>query len=390
MFKRVAVIVLDGVGIGAAPDAADYADDQAATLQHVAEQVGGLSLPVLEGLGLGCIAEIKGLKAVATPQAWWGKMRESSTGKDSVTGHWELAGIVQGEPFATYPTGFPDEIMAAFTRATGMEALGNIAAEGIGVLVELGEEHLRSGRPIVYTSCDSVFQIAAHEDVIARDELYRICEEARRALAPWNICRVIARPFRGKDAKSFFRAPGRHDFTLQPPCPNMLSLLHDKGVGVHAVGKIRDIFAGCGISDFCETSDNGEGMQYTLETFAALQSGLVMTNLVDFDMIYGHRCDSSGFAEALQAFDRWLPQLMEQMTADDLLIITADHGCDPTTPGTDHSREYVPLLAYSPAVLSTQPLGVRDCFADVGATVCDNFSIKLETGCSFLPMLSAG
>lgn len=387
MFKRVIAIVLDGVGIGAAPDAAAYGDEQAATLQHTASAVGGLNLPVLESLGLGCIASIEGVKAVARPRAWWGKMTECSAGKDSVTGHWELAGIVQDQPFSTWPDGFPEEIISAFTEVSGYQPLGNVAADGTGILTELGEEHLRSGRPIVYTSCDSVFQVAAHEEIIPLETLYDICLRTHQVVAPWRICRVIARPFLGEDAGSFFRAPGRHDFTLQPPRPNMLSQLYDAGLDVYAVGKIKDLFSGRGITDCYETHNNSEGMAGTLQALDVVETGFVMTNLVDFDMIYGHRRDASGFAAALQEFDHWLPRLLERLNADDLLLITADHGCDPTAAGTDHTREYVPLLAYSEGTGAPGCLGVRGCFADVGASVCDVFSVPLDTGRSFVPTI---
>lgn len=387
MFRRVLIIVLDGVGVGALPDAGDYGDQDAATLPHVAEAVDGLALPHLQELGLGCIAPIRGVEAVPAPRACWGKMSERSAGKDSVTGHWELAGIVLDRPFATFPHGFPEELLAAFRAETGCDPLGNVAASGTDIIRALGEEHVRSGRPIVYTSSDSVFQIAAHEDVIRPETLYDLCRSAEKVLEPWDICRVIARPFRGCSAADFYRTAGRHDFARRPPAPTLMNLLQDEGIATRAVGKIHDLYAGEGFRNSLPTSGNADGMQQTLKALNDLKRGLVMTNLVDFDMLYGHRSDAKGFAVALEEFDAWLPRLLGQLRRDDLLIITADHGCDPTTGGTDHTREYVPLLAFHESLNNACCLGLRHGFSDVGATVAENFGVRLANGVSFLDKL---
>ncbi|PLX96984.1 MAG: phosphopentomutase [Desulfuromonas sp.] len=387
MFKRIIIIVLDGVGVGALPDAATYGDRDAATLQHVAMTVGGLRLPNLERLGLGRIAPIQGVRVLADPRGCWGKMAERSPGKDSVTGHWELAGIVLDQPFATYPEGFPEEIISAFIVATGLRPLGNVAASGTDILRQLGEEHLKTGRPIVYTSSDSVFQIAAHEEIIPREELYAICRKTEKILQPYNVCRVIARPFSGAGAADFFRTNGRHDFSLKPPRPNLLQLLSEHGVETFGVGKIHDLYAGAGLNDFLLSSGNRDGMAKMLTVLSHVESGLIMTNLVDFDMLYGHRLDARGFAGALEEFDAWLPRLIETLRQDDLLIVTADHGCDPTTPGTDHTREYIPLLVTTKKGLDGVDLGTRKSFADVGASVAENFRLHLEHGQSFLSSL---
>lgn len=387
MFKRIILIVLDGVGIGALPDAGKYGDQGAATLQHVAQISGGLCLPQLERLGLGHIASVQGVEKVSVPVGCWGKMAEKSPGKDSITGHWELAGVVLDHPFATFPHGFPEAIIAAFVAETGLSPLGNIAASGTDILRDLGEKHLQTGRPIIYTSSDSVFQIAAHEDIISPEKLYFICRQAEKVLLPFNVCRVIARPFKGTCATDFYRTSGRHDFPLKPLSKTVLGLLQQQGLSTCGIGKIADLFAGEGLSDTLPTTSNLDGMHKTLQALDKINRGLIMTNLVDFDMLYGHRLDSAGFAVALQEFDRCLPELLRKMLPDDLLIITADHGCDPTTPGTDHSREYVPLLLSSQSISAPVSLGTRQSFADVGATVADNFQISLQTGQSFLPEL---
>lgn len=387
MYKRVLLIVLDGVGVGALPDAASYGDEDAATLQHVAARVSGISLPQLERLGLGCIVPIAGVAAVARPQACWGKMAQRSAGKDSVTGHWELTGVVLSHPFATYPAGFPAEIIDLFTEIAGTRPLGNIAASGTDILRDLGEEHLRSKRPIIYTSTDSVFQIAAHEDVIPPAQLYDLCRATFAALQPYNICRVIARPFRGESSATFYRTSGRHDFPCLPPADTLLDLLHKQGIPTCGIGKIGDLFAGRGLAQNVPTTDNHMGMAEILSALERISSGLIMANLVDFDMVYGHRLDAEGFAAALVEVDRWLLQLLPRLAADDLLVISADHGCDPITPGTDHTREYVPLLIYSPALSRPKPLGVRDSFADLGATLAENFGLECQSGHSFLSVI---
>ena len=376
--------MLDGVGIGALPDADNYGDQDAATLQHVALAAGGLYLPQLEQLGLGWIAAIEGISKVSVPVGCWGKMVEKSTGKDSITGHWELTGVVLDQPFATFPNGFPQAIIDAFASETGLRPLGNIAASGTDIIRDLGEIHMQTGRPIIYTSSDSVFQIAAHEDIIPPDQLYDICHQVEKILLSYNVCRVIARPFKGTRANDFYRTTGRHDFTRKPVRATLLDLMQKKDLLTCGIGKIHDLFAGEGLSCSISTSDNRDGMNKTLQALNEINRGLIMTNLVDFDMLYGHRLDSRGFADALQEFDRWLPELLKKMTADDLLIITADHGCDPTTPGTNHTREYVPLLLSSEVIVNPVDLGIRQCFADVGATVADNFQISLREGQSFL------
>ena len=386
MFQRVVLIVLDGVGVGALPDAGDYGDTGAATLPHVAAAVGGLSLPHLAELGLGQITSIPGLCQPEALSGYWGMLAEVSPGKDSVTGHWELAGVILEHPFATFPEGFPSEIITAFTAETGLAPLGNVAASGTDILRQLGEEHLVTGRPIVYTSSDSVFQIAAHEEIIPPEKLYQICRSAERILVPYNVCRVIARPFVGTAADNFQRTSGRHDFSRQPEHKTLLQKLQGAHIPTCGVGKIKDLFAGQGLDQSFSTKSNAEGMEKTLLALEKNKSGLVMTNLVDFDMLYGHRLDCVGFAAALTEFDGWLPQLKQSLTKDDLWIITADHGCDPTTPGTDHTREYVPLLVWSAALSQAGTLGVRRTFADVGATVAEVFGIDC-TGRSFLPEL---
>ena len=381
------MIVLDGVGIGALPDAVSYGDRDAATLPHVAAEVGGLLLPNMAALGLGEIVSVAGLLPAAVDRGYWGKMAERSPGKDSVTGHWELAEVILKHPFATFPEGFPTEVIDRFETVTGLIPLGNVAASGTDIIRQLGEEHLRTGRPIVYTSSDSVFQIAAHEDVIPPSRLYEICRQAEEILLPYNVCRVIARPFVGTAADNFKRTSGRHDFPRLPESPTLLERLQRQGITTFGVGKIHDLFAGQGLSHSLATKSNAEGMEKTLVALNEIKSGLVMTNLVDFDMLYGHRRDSAGFAAALMAFDTWLPQLQQRLTERDLLLITADHGCDPTTPGTDHTREYVPLLAWSSALKGAGPLGERSCFADVGATIAENFSLDSAAGESFLSVL---
>lgn len=386
MFQRIVLIVLDGVGVGALPDAAAYGDESAATLPHVAAAVGGLPLKNMSRLGLGKIVSLSGNEPVDVATGYWGKLAEQSPGKDSVTGHWELTGAPLERPFATFPQGFPAEIIAAFVAETGLVPLGNVAASGTDILRRLGEEHLQTGRPIVYTSSDSVFQIAAHEEIIPPQQLYEICRKAEKILAEHNVCRVIARPFVGTAADNFRRTSGRHDFPRRPVCETLLDKMKQTGLTTYGVGKINDLFAGQGLTYSVSTKSNAEGMKETLSALDKIKSGLVMTNLVDFDMLYGHRLDVDGFASALQEFDQWLPQLYCRLSVNDLVIITADHGCDPTTAGTDHTREYVPLLAWSPAMRQSGSLGVRRSFADVGATVADNFNIESK-GVSFLAEL---
>ncbi|MDY6847595.1 MAG: phosphopentomutase [Thermodesulfobacteriota bacterium] len=388
VIERVALIVLDGVGVGALPDAEAYGDGCANTLAHVARSHGGLALPHLKALGLGKILRLSGVPPCPNPQAGWGKMAEKAAGKDTTAGHWEIAGLVMKQPFATFPEGFPDEIMQAFQKATGLGWLGNEVASGTEIIARLGESHLRTGLPIIYTSVDSVFQIAAHEDIIPPEKLYEICRIARRVLDPYRVGRVIARPFTGRSSTDFRRTSRRHDFSMLLPEKTILDRLCALDLPVTGVGKIGDIFCGQGLSACRPSRDNHHGMELTRQSFAEIKRGMVFTNLVDFDMLYGHRHDVAGFAAALQDFDRWLPQFMEEMTGRDLLIITADHGCDPTTEGTDHSREYVPLLVWGPALQTGCDLGVRSTFADVAATLGDIFGCGSPAGKSFLPELS--
>ena len=387
MYRRVILIVLDGTGVGALPDANLYGDTDAATLQHVASTVGGLTLPNLQNLGLGNVAPIHGVAPLSNPHGCWGKMVERSPGKDSVTGHWELAGVISSEPFATFPQGFPEEIISAFTALTGLVPIGNVAASGTDILRQLGEEHMQTGQPIVYTSSDSVFQIAAHESVISPEKLYEICRQAEEILQPYNVCRVIARPFAGTAATNFSRTSRRRDFSQAPDQKTLLDRMADCHLNVCGVGKIKDLYSGCRLTHSYSSKHNVQGMELTLDALKEINQGLVMTNLVDFDMLYGHRLDPKGFAAALEEFDSWLPRLFDKMNQDDLLLVTADHGCDPTTSGTDHSREYVPLLAWSPSLRCGEPLGVRDCFADVGAVIAENFAVSFNCGSSFLPQL---
>lgn len=365
------------------PDAARYGDAGSNTLGNLAEKVGGLDLPHLERLGLGNIAPIKGVPPAANPAAAWGKMAERSPGKDTTTGHWELAGVVLDRPFPVYPQGFPPEVIDTFEARIGRRVLGNKPASGTAVIEELGAEHLRTGCPIVYTSADSVFQIAAHEEVIPVEELYRMCRIAREILTGEHaVARVIARPFTGRPG-SFRRTERRHDFSLPPPRPTVLEALVSRGYAVVGVGKIQDIFAGRGVTRSIPVKNNPDNIQKTIAAVREMAPGLVFTNLVDFDTLYGHRNDPDGFARALKEFDSALPELMGAVAADGMLFITADHGCDPTTPSTDHSREYVPLLVWGPRLAGGVPLGTRATFADVGATIAAFFGFDWPVGESF-------
>jgi phosphopentomutase len=382
--NRVILIVLDSVGIGELPDAGAYGDAGSNTLANTAEAVGGLKLPNLGRLGLGNITAIKGVPPENNPAAAYGKMAELSPGKDTTTGHWEMSGIILDKPFPVYPHGFPPEIIKAFEEKIGRKTLANRAASGTAIIEELGEEHMKTGYPIVYTSADSVFQIAAHEEIIPLEELYGMCRAAREMLSGEHaVGRVIARPFVGSPGK-FIRTANRHDFSLQPSFETILSLLHGSGCRVSAVGKIEDIFAGQGITEAVHTSGNPDGMEKTLELMRRGGGGLIFTNLVDFDMIYGHRNNPLGYAGALEEFDRKLPEFLEVMRDDDMLIITADHGCDPTTSSTDHSREYVPLLVYGSRLRGGVNLGIRETFSDVAATIAEIFGVKMNNGKSFL------
>jgi phosphopentomutase len=384
---RVVWIILDGVGLEALPDAKDYGDEGAATLPHVASVCGGLNLPNLQRLGIGNLAEIEGVPFLVNPCGAYGRLAERSAGKDSIVGHWELAGVVVVKPFAIYPQGFPDKLVAAFAEVAGVQPLGNVPAGGISILKEYGAEHVRTGRPILYTSVDSVFQVAAHEEVLPRERLYELCQVTKSLVAEYNIARVIARPFVGSEQQGFRRTPHRKDFTVPPPRATLLEALIAQDYTVSAVGKISDLFAGRGISRSTTTFNNADGMSKTLTELNTLDKGLLLVNLIDFDMAYGHRNDAVGFGRALEEFDTWLPRLYEQMQSDDILVISADHGCDPTTPGTDHTREYVPVLIWSKSMQEGAALGDRQSFADLGATLSAYFGVPLLAGESFLDAL---
>lgn len=363
---RCLLIVLDSVGVGGAPDAADYGDEGADTLGHVIART-GLRLPVLHSLGLGRLLGEDGGEA---PRASYGRMRERSAGKDSTTGHWEIAGVILEEPFAVFER-FPDSLLHPIESEAGLRFLGNHPASGTAIIEALGEEHMRTGRPILYTSADSVLQIAAHEDVIPVQRLYAICEAARRQADSWRIGRVIARPFSGVPG-AFVRTERRHDFSMRPP-RTVLDALGEAGIAVKAVGKIADLFAGQGITESHPTGSNAEGMRLTEALWGRNEAGLIFSNLVDFDTLYGHRRDVAGYAAALAEFDAWLARLLPQCHAGDVVIITADHGNDPTHQGTDHTREEVPLLVVQGD--RAGPLGTRDSFADVAASLTMAFGV---------------
>lgn len=379
--SKVALIVLDGVGVGAAPDADAYGDAGSDSLANTAARLGQLELPNLGRLGLGHLTRIPGTPPAATPAGAYGRLRELSAGKDSTTGHWELCGIVTRKAFPTYPDGFPREVVEAFERAIGRRVLGNRVASGTVILAELGPEHVHSGRPIVYTSADSVFQIAAHEDVVPVAELYRWCELARAQLVgEHNVGRVIARPFTGTQG-AYTRTPRRRDYAVRPPGRTLLDVLQHAGHATIGIGKIEDLFSGLGLSQIDHTTSNAAGMQATCRWFAdAPEGAFVFTNLNDFDTLWGHRNDVSGYARGLREFDAWLPQMLERLRPGDLVLISSDHGNDPTTPGTDHSREYVPILGKLGGVDSDAPLGDRDGFVDVAATVLEHFRIDERLG----------
>jgi phosphopentomutase len=387
VFSRILWIVLDSVGIGAMPDAADYGDAGSDTLGNIA-RVRRLQLPNLCRLGLANLKELAHLEPAVSPAGAFGKCALASPGKDTTTGHWEMAGVRLEKPLPLYPRGFPREIMDAFERRIGRRALGNKAASGTEIIKELGAEHMRTGSPIVYTSADSVFQIAAHEDVIPLWELYKICETAREILrGPHEVGRVIARPFTGSPG-SFTRTSNRKDYASPPPKGMLLDRLEERNIEVYSIGKIFDVFLGRGIRDHVQTKNNNDGMARTLEALETAAQGLIFVNLVDFDQYYGHRNDVEGYAAALERFDQWLPKLLNKLNQDDLAILTADHGCDPTTPSTDHSREYVPLLVYGPRARAGVNLGLRSTLSDIGQTVAENFGTAIARGESFLAQVA--
>ncbi|ETP69661.1 phosphopentomutase [Planococcus glaciei] len=389
-FNRIHLIVLDSVGIGEAPDAAAFGDTGADTIGHIAEAVGGLDMPNMERLGLANIVPVKGLTPAAQPAAYYGKLQEASVGKDTMTGHWEIMGLNIDTPFKVYPEGFPQELIQQLEERTGRKVIGNKPASGTEILDELGKEHMETGAIIVYTSADPVLQIAAHEEIVPLEELYKICEIARElTLSPeFLVGRVIARPFLGEEG-AFKRTSNRHDYALKPFDRTVMNELKDIQKDVIAIGKINDIYNGEGVTKALRTKDNMDGMDKLVQVAGEDFNGLSFLNLVDFDALYGHRRDPKGYAEALEAFDRRLPEVLERMTEDDLLIITADHGNDPTFPGTDHTREYVPLLAFSPRFNGGQELALGKTFADIGATIADNFSAPMpKFGNSILTKLN--
>lgn len=384
MIQKVILIVLDSVGVGELPDAAKYGDEGSNTLGNVAKAVGGISLPNMQKMGIGNIIDIEGVPAVKEPTAAYGKAAEKSAGKDTTTGHWELAGVILERPFPVYPDGFPPELIEEFEKRIGRKVLGNKVASGTEIIKELGDEHVKTGRPIVYTSADSVFQIAAHEEVIPVKQLYDICKIAREILrGEHGVARVIARPFVGKSGE-YLRTYNRADFSLKPPHDTLLDKVVRAGMEVIGVGKIWDIFAGQGITKAMHTEGNMDGVDKTLEAIDMIQKGLVFSNLVDYDMLYGHRNDPVGYAKALEEFDGRLPEILEKLGDNDVLIITADHGCDPTTVSTDHSREYVPVLVYGDRIKAGVKLGTLSSFSDIGQTVTDFLGcLSLKNGRSF-------
>lgn len=385
MVKRIIWIVLDSAGIGALPDAYLYGDEGSNTLGNVAKAVDGLFLPNLQSMGLGNIAPIQGVTPVLKPFASFGKMAEKSPGKDTITGHWEMAGIILDKAFPTFPNGFPSELIRAFEKSINRKILGNKVASGTEIIVELGEEHIRTGFPIVYTSADSVFQIAAHEEIIPLDELYHICNIARGILTgDYGVARVIARPFIGTKG-SFKRTANRHDFSLKPPASTILDYLLDANHEVIGIGKIADIFANQGISKSIPVKSNKDAMDKIINLLDVEDRGLFYANLVDFDSGYGHRNDPTGYAQAIEEFDDQLPKICKLLGNEDVLIITADHGCDPTFPGTDHTREYVPLLIYGEKIKQGIDLGIRKSFSDLGKTVGELFGLRTRiAGASML------
>lgn len=387
--EKVILIVLDGVGTGALPDAERYGDAGSDTLGHISRTV-ALRLPNLERWGLGRIDDLEGIAPVPHPTAHFGKMAERSAGKDTVIGHWEMTGVITPTPFPTYPNGFPPEVIGPFEAAIERKVLGNKVASGTEILKELGAEQMATGAPIVYTSADSVFQIAAHEAIIPPEKLWEISRIARDLLKPpHQVARVIARPFTGAPGK-FVRTDRRRDFSVAPPAETLLDRLQAARIPVIGIGKIEDIFSGRGISESVHTHDNNDGIDQTVRFLDRIDGGLIFTNLVDFDMLYGHRNDPVGFAKALEEFDRRLPEIISKMKEGDRLFLTADHGNDPLFPGTDHTREYVPLIVFQKGVESGGDLGIRATFADLGQTVAEIFEVgSLPVGKSFLPLIAA-
>lgn len=375
MDGKVILIVLDSAGIGELPDAKNYGDEGSNTISNIALKRGKLNIPNLIKLGLGNIEGVHSLDKVQSPVGAYGRALEKSKGKDTTTGHWEISGVILDKPFPTYPNGFPDDLIREFESRIGTKIIGNKPASGTEIIKELGDIHVKTGYPIVYTSADSVFQIAAHENVIPVNRLYDICGIARAMLTgEHSVSRVIARPFVGVSGE-YKRTESRRDFSIKPVKPTMLDFIKDAGLNVKAVGKIEDIFSGEGITESVHTTNNNDGIEQTITYASEDFKGLIFTNLVDFDMLYGHRNDVEGYAKALEYFDSNLPRIIKAMGNNDILIITADHGCDPTTPSTDHSREYIPILVYGKTV-KPNPLGTRKSFADIGRTVCDLLGVN--------------
>lgn len=388
-FKKIHVIVMDSVGIGEAPDAAKFGDVGSHTLGHIAEKMNGLTMPTMQGLGLSNIRELQGIEVADQPKAFYGMMQEASVGKDTMTGHWEIMGLNIDTPFKVYPEGFPQELIAKLEQATGRKVLCNLPYSGTAVIDDYGQEHMETGSLIVYTSADPVMQIAAHEEIIPLEELYKICEIARElTLDPqYLVGRVIARPFIGKPG-NFTRTSNRHDYALTPFGRTTMAEMKDAGLDVIAIGKIADIFNGDGVTESIRTKDNTDGMDQMVEVAGRDFHGISFLNLVDFDANFGHRRDPIGYGEALEEFDRRLPEVLNALTDEDLVIITADHGNDPTFPGTDHTREFVPLVVYSPRFEKGSELPLRETFADIAATIAENFNVKApQFGTSFLNSL---
>ncbi|MDF2789273.1 MAG: phosphopentomutase [Neobacillus sp.] len=388
-YKRIFLIVMDSVGIGESPDAEKFGDKGADTLGHIAERMNGLNMPNMGKLGLSNIREIKGIDKAEKPLAYYTKMMESSNGKDTMTGHWEIMGLNIQTPFRVFPDGFPDELLSELVERTGRKIIGNKPASGTEILDELGEEHMKTGALIVYTSADSVLQIAAHEEIIPIEEQYKICKIARELTLDekYMVGRVIARPFLGEPG-NFKRTANRHDYALKPFDRTVMSEMKDAGLDVIAIGKISDIYDGEGVTQSLRTISNMDGMDKLVQTLDMDFTGMSFLNLVDFDALYGHRRDPEGYGKALEEYDARLPEVFAKLKEDDLLVITADHGNDPTAPGTDHTREYVPLIVYSKMMPEGKELRIRETFADIGATVADNFKVKMPNfGKSFLPEL---
>ncbi len=388
-FKRIFLIVMDSVGIGEAPDAKAFGDEGAHTLKHIAEKMNGLHMPNLGKLGLSNIEEIPGVEMAGQPAAYYTKMQEASNGKDTMTGHWEIMGLNIQTPFKVFPEGFPQELLQELEEKTGRKIIGNKPASGTGILDELGEEHMKTGALIVYTSADSVLQIAAHEEVVPLEELYNICKIAREMTLreEYMVGRIIARPFLGTPG-NFVRTPNRHDYALKPFERTVMNELKDSNLDVIAIGKISDIYDGEGVTQSLRTVSNMDGMDKLMDTLKMDFTGLSFLNLVDFDAMYGHRRDPIGYGKALEEFDARLTEVFEELQEDDLLIITADHGNDPVHHGTDHTREYVPLLVYGKKLTNPKELPISKTFADIGATVADNFHVTMpKHGNSFLQLL---